>query len=187
MKTAQATKHCNSCGRKLPSAAFRRIYADRDWPRHSECSHCRNAQDRARRERRRRKTLQHQLTAMAAADGVQRIKALAASMIECAGGFDRLCEQFAGLWNDPKATPATQQRIFASVLRIACAADEAERFAAAQRQADDERQRELVRDELGRMSEQELEEHLASVLRRSGWRVTAPRLPAHPDDELTDR
>jgi len=173
--SAPPTKHCNSCGRELPSAAFRRIYTNRDWPRHSECKDCRNAQDRERREQRRRKTLKRQLTAISDADGAQRIRALVASMIECAGGFDRLCRQFAALWDDPSATPATQQRIFESVFKMTVAADEAKMFEEAQHKVKDEHQRELMRDEFGRMSERELEQYLAGVLRRSGWRVRPPR------------
>ena len=117
------SKCCNCCGQRLPSAAFRRVYRDRDWPRHSECRDCRNAQDRRRRERSRRKSLRRQITALAAADNARQVKALAGAMVGAAGGFDRFNQQFAELWNG-KLTPATQQRLFASVLNLAGSADE---------------------------------------------------------------
>ena len=167
------SKCCNCCGQRLPSAAFRRVYRDRDWPRHSECRDCRNAQDRRRRERSRRKSLRRQITALAAADNARQVKALAGAMVGAAGGFDRFNQQFAELWNG-KLTPATQQRLFASVLNLAGSADEATRFAEQQRHVEEDRLRELQSDELGRMTERELEEYAADMLRCAGWRVRPP-------------
>mgnify|MGYP006969355003 CR=1 FL=1 len=165
--SVSSEKHCNACGRLLPSVVFRRVFRDRDWPRHSECNPCRNRRDRERRDQERVARQNRALARLLRLDNPRKAEATVSAVIAECGGFDNFVKALGELLTGKSGTPNARLRAYGGLLNLITAADESKRM----QEAIDSRRR----LELSQMARDDAVQEVAEeILREAGWTVLPP-------------
>lgn len=109
-------KHCSRCCRRRPVNEFRRVRAGVDWPRRASCRECRNASERAHRERQRQRKFKRSVTALGSCKDIDRLEAVVGVMLQVCGGVDGLAAELVDLLQQAAPGSVTWRRIHLGIL-----------------------------------------------------------------------